>query len=85
MIQVTVHIRGVSKSVNRRPIIRDARFSNMDVACGISGLNVVIRRWFMQLIRFCPYLLPGARGGTVVEALRYKPEGRGFDLYHLYT
>jgi hypothetical protein len=22
---------------------------------------------------------PGARGGVVVEALRYKPEGRGFD------
>jgi hypothetical protein len=23
--------------------------------------------------------LVGARGGAVVEALRYKPEGRGFD------
>jgi hypothetical protein len=23
----------------------------------------------------------GARGGTVVEALRYKPEGRGFDFF----
>jgi hypothetical protein len=29
-------------------------------------------------------LFPGARGGVVVEALRYKPEGRGFDSrwYH---
>jgi hypothetical protein len=23
--------------------------------------------------------VPGARGGVVVEALPYKPEGRGFD------
>jgi hypothetical protein len=27
--------------------------------------------WYLQLW--------GARGGTVVKALRYKPEGRGFD------
>jgi hypothetical protein len=25
------------------------------------------------------YWFGGARGGTVVEALRYKPEGRGID------
>jgi hypothetical protein len=25
------------------------------------------------------YTEPGARGGAVVEALRYKPEGRGID------
>jgi hypothetical protein len=25
------------------------------------------------------YDIPGARGGAVVEALRYKPEGRGID------
>jgi hypothetical protein len=27
----------------------------------------------------CCILLAGARGGAVVEALRYKPEGRGID------
>jgi hypothetical protein len=25
------------------------------------------------------YLVKGIRGGVVVEALRYNPEGRGFD------
>jgi hypothetical protein len=25
------------------------------------------------------FITMGARGGTVVEALRYKPEGRGID------
>jgi hypothetical protein len=30
------------------------------------------------IIRFTPCHI-GARGGVVVKALRYKPEGRGFD------
>jgi hypothetical protein len=30
-------------------------------------------------ICICIYIYKGARGATVVEALRYKPEGRGFD------
>jgi hypothetical protein len=34
----------------------------------------------MALIDLSNTLLTvGARGGAVVEALRYKPEGRGFD------
>jgi hypothetical protein len=35
----------------------------------------------MQLVKHILqlYIFKGARGGSVVEALRYKPEGRGID------
>ena len=33
-----------------------------------------------DFILYCAsYILHGARGGAVGEALRYKPKGRGFD------
>jgi hypothetical protein len=34
----------------------------------------------MNWILFAPELFSGVRGGAVVEALRYKPEGHGFRL-----
>jgi hypothetical protein len=34
---------------------------------------------FYDVISVQYLLLKGARGGAVVEALRYKPEGRGID------
>jgi NADH-ubiquinone oxidoreductase chain 5 len=46
------------------------------ISVGLSGLA------FFHLLTnalFKALLFGGARGGTVVEALRYKPEGRGID------
>jgi hypothetical protein len=40
-------------------------------------LHVVL---FRPLNMSCTVTLVGARGGAVVEALRYKPEGRGIDF-----
>jgi hypothetical protein len=33
-----------------------------------------------ETVIFFAMLTPGARGGVLVEALRYKPEGHGFDF-----
>jgi hypothetical protein len=38
----------------------------------------MIFKWF-QSLKLLLLLLLGTRGGAVVEALRYKPEGREFD------
>jgi hypothetical protein len=45
----------------------------------LSAFNYVITSYIV-IVMYKPYLLNiEARGGAVVEALRYKPEGRGFD------
>jgi hypothetical protein len=47
-----------------------------------SFFSLVFRllRWFLiPALLFITSFYPGARGGAVVEALRYKPEGRGFE------
>jgi hypothetical protein len=44
--------------------------------CNITGFITKVH----EVIQFLNIVLTsGARGGTVVEALRYKPEDRGFD------
>jgi hypothetical protein len=54
MTAVTIQVRAVPEVVNRRPFVRDAQFSNSDVACGISGGKVALRQGFLRIIRFCP-------------------------------
>ena len=52
-------------------------FVSCRLACPESILNFcvgVLHAGFMSLTE-----VPGARGGIVVKALRYKPAGRGFD------
>jgi hypothetical protein len=39
------------------------------------GSKLDVRRDYI----YVPYVYMGTRGGVVVEALRYKPEGRGID------
>jgi hypothetical protein len=38
-----------------------------------------IKEWYNQCIFLFSSNASGARGGAVVEALRYKPEGRGIE------
>jgi hypothetical protein len=45
-------------------------FKNKILVCSITDFDVTLADVLNQL---------GARGGTVVETLRYKPEGRGID------
>jgi hypothetical protein len=46
--------RAVPKVVNRQSVITDARFSNSEVARGISGGCVDPRKRFLRIILFGP-------------------------------
>jgi hypothetical protein len=51
----------------------------LDTHCNVDIISVLLS-WCLYACNFdCVILQPGARGGALVEALRYKPEGRGID------
>jgi hypothetical protein len=49
------------------------------IPCEICGEKIGTVSGFSPSTLVFPWQYRGTRGGAVVEALRYKPEGRGFD------
>ena len=66
--------RYMYQAVDRKCFIDWSRISFGPVSVGFVVDKVVLRYIFLRVLRF-----PGTAVAQLVEALRYKSEGRGFD------
>jgi hypothetical protein len=69
--------RGADKSL-ARPTSRYILFDGENISFDAS-LVIYIYKTYISIYISTIYIYMGARGGVVVKALRYKPEGREFD------